>query len=238
MQNNGPSKPPNATVGVHAAGLACERSERLLYRQCDLKLAPGTLLHLRGPNGAGKTTFLKTLAGLMPLQSGVVSYRHRSDSEPTMLGSEGRHVDWSLAELKCCYIGHRSGIKALLTPLENLRFWLRLNYSSGSFPDEQDELLAALDWAGLGDCADLRCGQLSAGQQRRVALARLRVSDAAVCLLDEPFTALDDGGVKLVEAQLEQMAARGQIVMLTSHTQPTLKDLYSLDLQQNGLVFV
>jgi heme exporter protein A len=95
-----------------------------------------------------------------------------------------------------------------------------------------------LDWAGLSDCADLRCGQLSAGQQRRVALARLRVSDAAVCLLDEPFTALDDSGVRLVEAQLEQMAAAGQIVVLTSHTQPALRDLYSRDLQQNGLVAV
>ncbi|MAM86720.1 heme ABC exporter ATP-binding protein CcmA [Allohahella sp. A8] len=222
---------------LSARGLGCERNDRLLYTGLDFQLRAGEICQLRGANGAGKTTLLKSLAGLTPLQSGrlVVELGGTAAKAPLEIGTEGGSVNWSQNGLECCFIGHRSGVKALLTPLENLLFWYRLNYvDRRSDAELADELRLALEWAGLSHSIDTQCAFLSAGQQRRAALARLALTQAAVCLLDEPFTAIDADGAVLLERRLEAMAAAGQIILLTSHHVPDVAGLRLLELGQKA----
>lgn len=218
---------------LSAHGLGCERNDRLLYSGLDLELKAGEICQLRGANGAGKTTLLKSLAGLTPLQAGRVDVR-LSDNAGTCLslGREGSTVDWAQNDLSCCFIGHRSGVKALLSPLENLLFWYRLNHAHNRSEAELNEALrAALVWAGLAHSLDTQCAFLSAGQQRRAGLARLALTNAHICILDEPFTAIDVDGVALLERRLEAMAATGQIILLTSHHVPNIANLRQIELR-------
>ena len=110
------------------------------------------------------------------------------------------------------YIGHRVGVNKVLTPLENLRWTCRLQRD---VTDEQ--LLAALAGVGLRGFEESQCHALSAGQQQRVALARLLISQASLWVLDEPFTTLDVDGVALLEKLIQQHAARGGAVLVTTH---------------------
>ena len=221
---------------LRAHSLGCERNDRVLYSNLHLELKAGEIYQLRGANGAGKTTLLKSLAGLSPLQAGEVEVELTGDRsrqcQQLQLAAEGSTVNWSQHGLGCCYMGHRSGIKTLLTPRENLLFWYRLNHEDGRTDDElADELDKALDWAGLTHSFDTQCAYLSAGQQRRAGLARLALTKASVCILDEPFTAIDVDGVGLLERRLEAMAATGQIILLTSHHVPAIANLHQLELR-------
>jgi len=173
-----------------ARGLGIERAGRRLFRSLDLDLLPGDIVHLRGANGAGKTTLLRILAGL------------------SRLGFDGE-VQRPAPPL---FLGHRSAVKALLTPRENLRW----HPSGEAFPDS-DAIDEALHAVGLFGYEETPAAQLSAGQQRRVDLARLYLSRRALWLLDEPFTAIDVQGVARLEERFSRHAARGGAVLLTSH---------------------
>lgn len=189
-----------AAIDLQARQLFCERDDRVLFEGLDVSLGNGELLQLCGPNGAGKTTLLRLLAGLNQEYSGDLLWRQ----QPLM------HVYAEYAQQRL-YMGHLSAVKKGLTPIENLR-WLTSGWSV-----EEAALWDALEAVNLAGYEYTLCQQLSAGQQRRVALAKLCVSPAPLWILDEPFTALDVDGVVWLEMQLQQHVGRGGSVLITSH---------------------
>jgi heme exporter protein A len=170
--------------------LCLERGGRELFRDLSFDVLPGHLLQVDGPNGAGKTSLLRILAGL------------------SRYGFSGR------LERHCplLYLGHHSAVKALLTPRENLAWHVS---GEASYSDQQIE--EALARVGLYGYEDVPSHALSAGQHRRVNLARLYLSHRALWLLDEPFTAIDKGGVAELEKLLVEHVQRGGAVVMTSH---------------------
>jgi len=181
--------------------LSCERDERLLFSGLDFDLFPGDLLQLEGPNGVGKTSLMRLLAGLLPVSSGAIHWQGES--------LEDQREAFYQSML---FIGHLAGIKAELTPLENLHWFAALEGGQ-----QEEDLEEALYRVGLRGFEDQACHQLSAGQKRRVALARLLFTRRSLWLLDEPFTALDKQGVTDMEKLLSDHAADGGAVILTSH---------------------
>ncbi|MEC7377400.1 MAG: cytochrome c biogenesis heme-transporting ATPase CcmA [Pseudomonadota bacterium] len=186
---------------LQAVDLQCERDERLLFRDLSFSIVPGTVTRVEGPNGSGKTTLLRILAGLNDAWSGQLLWcgAPRADNREAFLRNT-------------LYLGHRPGIKSLLTPVENLRA-----LTAGRRPLPDDVLREALAGTGLAGFEDVPCRALSAGQQRRVALARLLVADEPLWLLDEVFTAIDVAGVSAIESLLQQRAAEGGAVVVTTH---------------------
>ncbi|WP_323752113.1 cytochrome c biogenesis heme-transporting ATPase CcmA [Marinobacter sp.] len=186
---------------LQAVGLECERDERLLFQNLSFSILPGTVTRVEGPNGSGKTTLLRILAGLNDAWTGELNWcgkprdQHRESYLRNML-----------------YLGHRPGIKPLLTPLENLRALM-----AGRRPLDDGSLLQALAGTGLSGFEHVPCRNLSAGQQRRVALARLLIADEPLWLLDEVFTAIDASGVEAIESLLLQRAKEGGAVIVTTH---------------------
>lgn len=152
-----------------------------------LALTPGQALILRGPNGAGKTTLLRSIAGLQPPLSGRI---------------EG-------AEDRVAYAAHADGLKAMLSVTENLAFWARIFGTSDITP--------ALDAFDLHGLADRLAGTLSAGQKRRLGLARLLVTGRPVWVLDEPTVSLDTGAVALFAAALRAHLAQGGAALIATH---------------------
>lgn len=184
---------------LKAKNIAFERNEKRLFAPVVLELFKGDALHIEGPNGSGKTTLFKLLAGILTPSQGSIEYLGRPLAES--------RYDY-LTNLM--YIGHQSAVKSMLTVEENLR-WLSPTGTS------TEEIKRALQKVGLQSHADVLCYQLSAGQQRRVALARLVTSKAKLWYLDEPFAALDKQGIHLVEMLMESHLQGGGAVMFSSH---------------------
>jgi heme exporter protein A len=186
---------------LQTIALACERDLRLLFENFELRLAGGDMVQISGPNGSGKTSLLRLLAGLMQPTDGQVLL----NGQPL---TEQRH---ELAR-NLLWIGHAAGIKDLLTPEENLSWLCALHQ-----PAEREAIWQALAAVGLRGFEDVPCHNLSAGQQRRVALARLYLDSPPLWILDEPFTALDKQGVAQLEEHLAGHCERGGLVVLTTH---------------------
>ncbi|TGN41257.1 cytochrome c biogenesis heme-transporting ATPase CcmA [Marinobacter confluentis] len=186
---------------LQAVNLHCERDHRTLFRDLSFSILPATLTRVEGPNGSGKTTLLRVLAGLNDNADGQVLWH-----------GEDRGASRESFLRNTLYIGHRPGIKAMLTPLENLQ---ALTAGRGGCPDSA--LRQALAGTGLSGFEDIPCRRLSAGQQRRVALARLLVADEPLWILDEIFTAIDAQGVEALERLLVQRVAEGGSIILTTH---------------------
>ena len=180
-------------------GLCFERDDILVIDSVCLDLSDGEILQIEGPNGSGKTTLLRLLISALAPTHGDIYYRGARLSECRFE---------YLSNL--LFLGHQSAVKMTLTPEENLN-WMT-GYSTTS-----EELLAALDSVQLTGYADVPCYRLSAGQQRRVALARLLISSAKIWFLDEPFTALDNQGVKLIEECMQGHVDVGGSVVLSTH---------------------
>ncbi len=186
--------------------LSCIRQDRVLFAQLSLQLHRGQLLQIQGKNGAGKSSLLRILAGLAQPDDGLLYYKAKplAHSLPAYCGN-------------LCYIGHQSGIHEQLTALENLGFW---RAASGLNPADDWALLAQLGLAGL---EDVPCRMLSAGQQRRVSLARLWLTPAVIWILDEPFTALDQAAIGLLQQHMLDHLNNGGAIILTTHQSLTLQ---------------
>ena len=205
---------------LQAVALACERDWRLLFDGLELDLTGGTLLQVAGPNGSGKTSLLRLLAGLMQPTAGEVLLNGKPLARQH--GELGRSLLW---------IGHAAGIKGLLTAEENLAWLCALHQSA-----PREAIWQALEAVGLRGFEDVPCHTLSAGQQRRVALARLYLGAPPLWILDEPFTALDKQGVAQLEAHLAAHCEQGGLVVLTTHhsLQQTPSGYRVLDLGQRS----
>ena len=188
--------------------LACERGERLLFKNLDFELGQGEALLVRGGNGRGKTSLLRILCGLTAPAAGVVRWRGES------IGKSHERYGREMA-----YIGHANGIKDDLTPMENLRIAAALD---GRALDEA-ATTAALGQVGLSRCVDLPARVLSFGQRRRVALASLMTAGAQLWILDEPLTGLDAEGVAMVERMIRDHVVAGGMAVMTTH-QPLALD--------------
>ena len=185
---------------LSVTGLSCARGERTLFADIGFSLAPGEWLHVQGANGAGKTTLMRALVGLSPPQAGTVSWR----------GEAAPSADFRRDLL---YLGHHAAVKDELTPLENLRLSAALD---GLQVDER-QVLAALLRLGLRGRENLPVRVLSAGQKRRVLLARLLLRPAPLWVLDEAFNALDTGAVQLLGELIGEHLSGGGLAVLTSH---------------------
>ncbi len=158
------------------------RGEHHVLRDVSFEVAGGQCLQVTGANGAGKTTLLRAVCRLVPLESGRVLWRG---------SDQGADPDAFHAELS--YLGHENGLKAELTAAENLRFATRMRR-----PVKPDEIRAALERTAVADSADVITRRLSAGQRRRVALARLLLLRTSLWVLDEPTSNLDQRGQALL----------------------------------------
>jgi heme exporter protein A len=191
---------------IAAAGLQVDRvhvwrGERHVLQGVSLSLQPGELLHVWGPNGTGKTTLLRVLCGLLRPEQGTVAWCGQSI---TLVRTEYQGA--------MTYASHEPALKSDLTPLENLRFAVGLKRRASDV-----ELRASLQLTGVAACADLPTRVLSAGQRRRVAMARVAAVRAQLWLLDEPFTNLDSVGSRLVAQLLEQHVDRGGSAVVVAH---------------------
>lgn len=174
--------------------LHCERDDRVLFRGLSLTARAGEIWQITGANGAGKTTLLRILVGLHGFYDG------------------GRHwwqPDW---QRELLYLGHQPGVREELSPLENLDYACALNAQGG-------DAMAGLKAVGLQGFEDVPAAHLSAGQKRRIALARLWLAPKAVWVLDEPYTAIDQDGVAQLDARIQQASEAGTLVIYTSHHQ-------------------
>lgn len=182
--------------------LSATRGPTRLFRDVDLHAGSGEWVGVTGPNGSGKTTLLRGLAGLMRFESGEVF----------LDGERIAAADERFRE-RVLYAGHLPGIKDDLTAEENLRALLALRGIAADAAAER----AALEAVGLGARRQLPARRLSAGQRRRIGLARLMLDPATLWLLDEPLTALDDAGRQLFERVLARHLERGGLAVLATH---------------------
>jgi len=192
--------------------LSCIRDQRLLFENLTFTVSAGSIWQIEGPNGAGKTSLLRILCGLALPQQGEVCWRDDN--------IQHARVQY-YSEL--LYIGHQPALKEELTAIENLHFYQALaNY--------QGDIEQALERVGLYGFEDQPVRSLSAGQRRRVGLARLWLSEALLWILDEPFTAIDSAGIQHLEQRLQQHLSAGGCIVLTSHQAVGLASVNKLQL--------
>jgi heme exporter protein A len=195
---------------LQAIGLAAFRGERLVFRDLDFQVPAGGALLLTGPNGAGKSTLLRLIAGLLRPAAGALCWN--GEDALSDLPEHARRV---------AYVGHQDAVKPGLTASENLEFAARLNGA------DVGEALAAV---GLAELADLPARMLSAGQKRRLALARLVLSRALLWLLDEPTLGLDAASVDRFGGMLDHHRERGGLVVAATHLALPIADAAELRL--------
>jgi heme exporter protein A len=180
--------------------LKCVKDDRVLFEGLDLDLEPGRILLVEGRNGSGKTSLLRILTGLSLPESGTVLWR-------------GKPIDKVGPEYyeQVTYVGHHDGLKRDLTALENLRLAQAMGKPSAL---DLDEVLERVNLYRFGENF---VSTLSAGQKRRLALARLIATEALVWIMDEPFTSLDKASMALFQEIFERHLRQGGVIVLTSH---------------------
>lgn len=196
----------NGNPVLRAVALETHRGDRRLFSNLNLELAEGEVLQVHGPNGSGKTTLLRILCGLTLPTSGEVFW---GDAE---ISSSTEFIN------NINYLGHSNGIKLELTPVENLRVARAIGTNPTDMAPE-----TALEQFNLYGFEDVPAYMLSAGQRRRVALARLLMNKTRCWVLDEPFTALDKAGIGTVESLIDEHTQGGGIAILTTHQPLTLR---------------
>jgi len=191
-----------------ARELGCVRDDRILFEGLSFQLFPGQALLLEGRNGSGKTSLLRLLCGMRRPDAGDIRW---CDEDIFRLGPDYHaHV---------AYVGHKDGVKLDLTAYENLKMARGLGA-----PNPEVSFDEALDRIELRGFDDIPAHNLSAGQQRRLALARLLVTRANLWILDEPFTSLDSLGISIVETLFDHHVDQGGMLAVTSHHQVNLNN--------------
>ncbi len=196
-------------LSLHSLGFTLEGQE--LFKNISMSLLPSSIIYLKGQNGSGKTSLLRMLAGIQTPTNGNITF------------SKNSHPISSLAKPYCTYIGHHFAIKPELTVLENLEFWSKI-YNSAEL------INAAIIYFCLQNVADKRCYELSAGNQKKVALARLVACQSKLWLLDEVDSNLDSVNKQLLLNLILSHADNGGIVFIASHTSPEIKSAQILDI--------
>ncbi|MGI9400272.1 MAG: heme ABC exporter ATP-binding protein CcmA [Rhizobiaceae bacterium] len=194
--------------------LSVWRGEREIISGVSMDASSGEVIVVTGPNGCGKSTLLKTLAGLIKPASGKVEFSERGERTVA----------------QCChYLGHENALKSSLSVSENLEFWQRFltvpDFGTGVDIEE------ALDKVGLPGIEDVPVGYLSAGQKRRVAIARLLICKRPVWLLDEPTGALDKNSEKQFARIVEEYRSGGGIVVAATHQPLGIANIKKLELK-------
>ena len=209
------SFPASSASVLEARALTCIRGERELFSGLDLQVFAGQCLHIRGENGVGKTSLLRLLTGLTSPESGEVLWSRHSIKEEA---SEYHN--------KLLFLGHRDALKEDLSAIENLRLYAAID---GITLSEQDAF-ASLWRFGLKGREDLPVNCLSAGQKKRVLMARMLMRGAQVWILDEPFNALDTHAVLELQGLIAEHLESGGLAVLTSHQPLAIPGLRVLDL--------
>lgn len=177
------------------------RGEKHLLRGVSLALHSGELLQVVGPNGVGKTSLLRSVAGLLPLEAGEIFWQGRQLPE----ARDDFHRELA-------YLAHVNGLKGDLTALENLRYGVSIRRAVST-----EELRETLQLLRIEACGDLPVRALSAGQKRRVALARVMLTQASLWILDEPITNLDKAGIALFETRIAEHMRTGGMILTAAH---------------------
>ena len=193
--------------------LICRRGARLVFRDLSFALGAGDALVLTGPNGSGKSSLLRVMAGLLPPLAGTLAWNGSAVAEDSAAHRARLH-----------FVGHLDAVKPVLTVLETARFWGGLRGGDAASAE------AALDRFGLGPLASFPCRLLSAGQKRRLALARLVAAPAPLWLLDEPTSGLDRDATSDLEAAIAEHRAAGGIVVASTHIPVALAGAQTLSL--------
>jgi heme exporter protein A len=178
-------------------GIRCVRGGREVFAALDFEASSGEALAITGPNGAGKTSLLRLIAGLLTVAAGSIDF-------------EGGEAELSLPE-QTHYLGHRDALKPALSVSENLSFWR--DFLGGEASDPAESLAAV----GLDHAAGLPAAYLSAGQRRRLSIARLLAVRRPVWLLDEPTNALDTAGQALFAGLMQDHLKRGGLIVAATH---------------------
>jgi heme exporter protein A len=215
MTANNSSFSASSTQALEARQLSCVRGERELFSGLDLQVFPGQCLHIRGENGVGKTSLLRLLTGLASPEAGEVLWGGLSIKKQA-LEYHG----------KLLFLGHRDALKEDLSAIENLRMYAAID---GITLSEQD-MFSALWRFGLKGREDLPVNCLSAGQKKRVLMARMLTRRAQVWILDEPFNALDAHAVEELKGLIVEHLESDGLVVLTSHQPLAIHGLRVLDL--------
>ncbi len=186
---------------LEITNLYCERDERVLFENLSFRVSEGEIWQIQGSNGSGKTTLLRILCGLNDeysgevIWNGIVHRKARQDFNKQMF-----------------FLGHAPAINKTLTPQENLNW-----FCASRGLNNTDQIKSTLNRLNLFGYDDMPCYLMSAGQQRRVSLARMLLSKSRLWIIDEPFTALDKQGVAELEGLISEHAQSGGSVILTTH---------------------
>lgn len=186
--------------GLVGRQLACVRGGRLVFEGLDFAVEPGQALLLRGPNGVGKSSLLRLMAGFLPPAAGAIIW----DGNPITKDPDGHRA-------RTLYTGHLDALKLALTGRENLAFWARIGGHGAA------RVTNALARLGISHLADIPAQLMSAGQRKRLNLARLVAAPASLWLMDEPATSLDADGAALVGEIMAAHLDSGGIVIAATH---------------------
>jgi len=186
---------------LYGSGVRCVRGGREVFSGLDFEASSGEALAVTGPNGSGKTSLLRLIAGLLTMADGSIDL-------------DGGETELTLPE-QAHYLGHRDALKPALSVSENLAFWR--DFLGGAPSDAKEDLKQSLAAVGLDHATDLPAAYLSAGQRRRLSIARLLVVRRPLWLLDEPTNALDVAGQKMFAALMTDHLARGGLIVAATH---------------------
>lgn len=199
---------------LRADTLTCIRGDRLVFTGLSFVLERGEALRLTGPNGSGKSSLIRMLAGFLRPAEGALYW----DGAPIAQDRDAHTA-------RLAYIGHDDAVKPWLSVRENLAFWGAMGGQPAARVD------AALTRVGLGEIAGLPARILSAGQRRRLALARLLLSDAPLWLMDEPTTALDAAATAMIEDAIAAHCANGGLAVVATHLPVSLAKTVEITLE-------
>ena len=215
MTANPSTTSSNPALVLEAHGLCCVRGERELFSGLNLRISAGNCLHVRGENGVGKTSLLRLLTGISKPESGEVLW-----------GKQSIALDPIAYHRELLFLGHRDALKEDLTALENIQMYAALDDVALS----QEQALASLWRFGLRGRENLSVNCLSAGQKRRVLMARMLTRQAKLWILDEPFNALDAQAIQEMQNLIVEHLSVGGLVVLTSHQELSIPNVQVLEL--------